>query len=275
MDFTTMPVRSKQIIISKEQLPKVNQDVPHRQIRIRLLTEDKNRSSSWSPVFSIDPKVYFVQGTKAIPGTIKLEKVSGQYVSAVWDSVSIYKTGESGDEFNIGNIDDFDLWIRWAGAGGSNPSDWIHLQRIVSSSLNIIIPSTYAYGSTPLYDTPKYLYVEVYRTARIPYRYEQSLDFNQDASNVIVSNDTINFPSGHGYSTGSAVVYTSTTPITGLTNGATYYIRAINYNLISFHDTAAHAVADTNKINLNGTPTGIGTITGYPFRMYSALITTL
>ena len=275
MEVTIMPVRSKQVIIKRNQLPKVDEDTPHKQIRIRLLTEDKNRSSSWSPIFSIDPEMYFICGTKEISGTIKLEKVSGQYVSAVWDAVSIYKKASSGDEVNIGNIEDFDVWIRWAGTSGSNPSDWIYLQRITSSSLNIIIPTTYSYGAGPSSATPKYLYVEVYRTSRTPSRYQKSLDFNQDASNVIISDDNINFSSGHEYTTGSAIVYTSTNPITGLISGSTYYVRAITYKLISLHDTAAHAVDNTNKINLSGTPTGVGTITGYPFLMYSSLITTL
>jgi hypothetical protein len=259
---------SKKIIIPKEAFQNISVYNPSHQIRYRIISEDRNRVSAWSPIYSVDPEVVFICGDLSIPGNIKIEK-HNNYISISWDAVSIYKDID-GSLTEIGDLLSYDLWIRWAGVGGVTPSDWIYKERTSSTSLNLVVPTSYPNPNPPYNNiNPKYLYVEVYRPGKPILRYQEIRTFTQDLTNIDISSNAINFFSGHPYTTGAQIVYNSATPITGLSNGGTYYVRAINYNKIALYSTKDDAVNDLLRINLSGTPSGTGTITSYPFRMYS------
>jgi hypothetical protein len=269
---------SKRLIVPKEQFPDPSIYSPKYPIRFRLTSEDRNSLSAWSPIYNVDPEVFFERGTREIPGSMKMEKVGSSLVNIVWDSVTIYKDS-AGQTSNIGELPHYDLWIRWAGSGGATPSEWIYKERIASTSVNIVVPPTYPYTnpSTGVITnvTPKYLYAEVYRPGRPISRYEKTATFPQNASTLDLVNNIFIFPEGHGSSTGTPGLYTSATPIGGLTSGVTYYTRTIDYYKIAMYLTKSDALADINRVNLTGTPTGFGSFTGYPFRMYDLVITTL
>ena len=189
-----------------------------------------------------------------------------------WDSVSVYKdTG--GSLVHAGESPTYDLWIRWTGVGDASPTDWNYKERLTSTSVNIVIPSTYPDPNPPYANiNPKNLYVEVYRLGRPVQRYQDATQLDQNSSTVDMTNSYIFFETGSNYSTGSPITYTSATPITGLTSGSTYYVRVINYNSISLHSTEAGSFNNTNKITFSGSPSGTMTITGYPFRMYQVSV---
>ena len=269
---------SKKLIVPREQFPDPSIYNPKYPTRFRLISEDRNSLSAWSPIYNVDPEIFFERGTREIPGTMKMEKVGPSLVNVVWDSVTIYRNNDSA-ALNIGELPHYDLWIRWAGSGGANPSEWIYKQRISSASVNIVVPPTYPYTdpSTGVITNiaPKYLYAEVYRPGRPISRYEKTATFPQDASTLDLVNNIFIFPEGHGSSTGTPGLYTSATPIGGMTSGVTYYTRTIDYYKIAMYPTKNDALLNTNRINLTGTPTGFGSFTGYPFRMYDLVITTL
>ncbi len=269
---------SKKLIVPKEQFPDPSIYNPKYPTRFRLISEDRNSISAWSPIYNVDPEIFFERGTRQIPGGIRMEKNGSSLVNIVWDSVTIYKS-YNGNEVNIGELPHYDLWIKWAGASGATPSEWIYKERISSTSLNIVVPTTYPYKnpSTGVITNvvPKYLYAEVYRPGRPISRYEKTATFPQDASTIDLVNNIFVFPEGHGSSTGTPALYTSTTPIGGMTNGVTYYTRTINYYKIAIYSTLSNALTDTGRVDLTGTPTGFGSFTGYPFRMYDFVITTL
>lgn len=265
---------AKKLIVPKQTFQDMSIYSPKYPIRYRLVSDDRNRVSAWTPIYSVDPEVVFVRGNLEIPGNIQLQKNTG-YVTVTWNPVSIYKDIDSTLNY-VAELPYYDLWIRWAGNGGATPSDWTYQSRIASTSLNIVIPSTYPNPNPPYNNiTPKYLYVEVYRPGNPITRYEKTKTIVQNAATVSISGNTINFFEGHMCSTGTPVTYVSTTPIGGLTSGNTYYVRAINYHQIALYATKANSQTDTNRINFTGTPTGTATLTGFPFRMYDALITTL
>lgn len=243
-------------------------------VRYRILSDNQNNFSYWSPIFQVDPEVVFWPGTIDIPGSIRLEKLGSNFATATWDSVALYKD-VSGTLTNIAELSQYDLWIKWAQNGGANPSDWIYKERISSTSVNLNIPSAYIDSTGTSRNNPRYLYIEVYRPGRPIIRYEQTYEFPQNSTTVDTTNDYINFGQGHGSATGTAALYTSATPIGGLTSGVTYYSRTINYTTIALYPTKQDAFDNTNKINLTSTGSGTGSFTGFPFRMYDALITTL
>jgi hypothetical protein len=153
---------SKKITISKDNFSEMDIYDPNYKIRFRIVSEDRNRFSAWSPIFSVNQNVTFVAGTTFIPGALKLSKGNG-YVSAVWDSVSIYKTVNS-QERKISSLPYYDVWIQLLGNGGANPSDWIYKGRLASTSLDINYDSTYPYtGGT---GTTRQMKVEIYRPGR-------------------------------------------------------------------------------------------------------------
>jgi hypothetical protein len=262
------------IVIPKENFPEMDIYTQKYNVRYRVITENQNNLSQWSPIFQVDPEVIFWRGTIEAPGYLSLQKLGSSFATATWDSVSIYKK-VNGSLKNIGELESYDLWIRWAQNGGANPSDWIYKERISSTSININIPLSYVDSGGTIRSSPKYLYLEVYRPGRPIIRYEQTYEFPQNATTVDIANDWINFGKGHGSSTGTPGVYTSSTPIGGLTSGSTYYTRTIDYTTISLHPTLLDATSNTNKINLTSTGSGTGSFTGFPFRMYDALITNL
>lgn len=243
-------------------------------VRYRIVSDNQNNISYWSPIFEVDPEIIFWPGTVDIPGSIYLEKLGSDFVTITWDSVALYKE-VSGTLTNIGELPFYDLWIKWAQNSGANPSDWIYKERIASTSLNINIPSSYIDSNGTPRSSPKYLYVEVYRPGRPTTRYEQTYEFPQNSTTVDTTNDYINFGQGHGSATGTAGLYVSASAIGGLTTSTTYYTRTIDYTTIALYPTKQDALDNTNKINLTSTGSGTGSFTGFPFRMYDALITSL
>jgi hypothetical protein len=262
------------VIIPKDNFPEMDIYTQKYNVRYRIVSENQNNLSYWSPIFQVDPQIVFWRGTIEIPGYMFLEKLGSSFVTITWDSVSIYKDVD-GDLNYIGELPHYDLWIKWAGNGGGNPSDWIYKERIASTSVNINIPSAYIDSTGVTRSSPKYMYAEIYRPGRPILRYEQTYEFPQNSTTVDTTNDWIDFGQGHGSATGTPGLYTSATPIGGLTSGNTYYTRTINYTTIALYPTKQDALDDTNRINLTSTGSGTGSFSGFPFRMYDALITNL
>lgn len=154
---------SKKVIISKTNFPDMSIYGPEYQVRYRLISEDRNRFSAWTPIFSANPEVTFVSGTIDVPGSMNLEKNTG-YVSAVWDDVSIYKEID-GQQQLIAVLPHYDVWIQLSDNFGANPSDWIYKGRIPSTSLNIPYNSHYFDPSGTSQNTRE-MKVEVYRPGR-------------------------------------------------------------------------------------------------------------
>lgn len=243
-------------------------------IRYRIISDNQNNLSYWSPIFEIDPNIVFWRGTIEIPGTIFLDKLGSGFVSLAWDAVALYK--ESNGVFqNIGELLYYDIWIKWAGNGGAHPSDWIYKERLATTTLNINIPNSYVDSNGITRSSPKELSVEIYRPGRPISRYEQVYNFSQDSTTVDTTNNTILYEGGIEFPTGSPVIYTSSNPIPGLFNGATYYVRKLGNSKIALYSLPSQAFYDIDRIIFYNPITGTGTLSTYPFRMYSAEIQNL
>lgn len=269
---------SKKVIISRDELPYINAYTRKYEVRYRISNEERSKFSHWTPIFSISTGYLYEAGRLELRGQLKLEKIGSSYVGATWDAVSIYKK-VNGNLVLLDEIKEYDIWIRWAANGGATPSEWEHRGRISTTSININIPSTYPYTdpATGVVSNivPKQMFLEVYRPVRPLMRYQETREFPQNSTTVDITNDYFVFSEGHGTTTGTAGLYLSATPVGGLTNNVTYYTRTVDYQRITLHPTKNDAIANTNKINLTGTPSGTGSFTGFTFRMYDAAITNL
>jgi hypothetical protein len=138
----------KKAKVLKENLPPVNSIDGTYSVRYRLISEDKNRLSSWSSVYSVDPNYTYV------PGKINISSSSG-VVSVTWDSVAI-KIGSN----TIRQAKDYDIWIKWSKPDGIG--DWKYVERITTNSTRFVVPDTFFVNGVDQSYTPNRVTVEVY-----------------------------------------------------------------------------------------------------------------
>lgn len=104
-------------------LPPVNSDTGGYFVRFRVVSQDKNRKSAWSPVYSVVPDYTLV------PGEIG-HFASGNILSLSWDPAQL-SIGES----LIRNINGYDIWVNWNNLG------WTYKASTSETSYNVVIPS--------------------------------------------------------------------------------------------------------------------------------------
>ena len=82
--------------------------------------------------------------------------------------------------------------------------------------------------------------------------------FNQ-ATQVNLTTDVIT-TGAHGFTTGDAVQYLSSTPMGGLVNGAFYWVRAVSATTVTLHWSKAGALANNDKVNISLPNSGFGSV---------------
>ena len=138
----------KKAKVLKNNLPAINSGSETYGVRYRIISEDKNRSSSWSPIFDVDPNYTYV------PGKINITSSNGA-VFVTWDPVSI-KIGTN----VIKDETDYDVWIKWSQANALG--DFIYVRRITGNSTSFVVPDTYYINSVNQSSVPTRITVEVY-----------------------------------------------------------------------------------------------------------------
>lgn len=113
-------------------------------IRYRIVSDDKNRSSHWSPI----NKIMKPELTSPFPYTstnrFSIEKV-GDHVNVIW---SFPQEAENPSTFErvIKQINRFDVWLRWNTTNTTNPAHpgWLpwQFETTVSSNVWSVIPPT-------------------------------------------------------------------------------------------------------------------------------------
>jgi len=137
----------KKIKIKQNNLPTINVNEEGYVLKYRIISEDKNRTSQWSPISIIKPEYTYVGGN------ISFNK-SGQVATFAWDSVSIQINGNQ-----IRRSHEFDLWLKWDRNDGG---DWIYKQRIDGTNASFPIPNTYTINGVVQGSEPNKLSIEVY-----------------------------------------------------------------------------------------------------------------
>ena len=137
----------KKIKIEQDSLPTINSATERYDIRYRVISEDRNRLSHWSPIVSIDPAYIYVSGNISI--------VSSGITTVAWDTVTI-KIGTQ----VIRQAKDYDVWVKWSKAPGNG--DWNYAQRISGNSISLVHPSTFFINGVDQASAPNRVTVEVY-----------------------------------------------------------------------------------------------------------------
>jgi hypothetical protein len=137
----------KKTRIKREDLPSINTDVEGYVLRYRILSEDKNRSSHWSPVETLLPGYTFTSGS------INHNK-AGSISTVAWNAVTINK-----DSNYVATAHEYDVWVRW---DRNDNGDWVYRSRIDNTSISLLSPTTYTIGGVVQGSAPNRLSVEIY-----------------------------------------------------------------------------------------------------------------
>ena len=137
----------KKIRIRQSDISTINVNEEGYVLKYRVVSEDKNRTSQWSPISIIQP------GYTYVGGDISFNK-SGQVATLAWDSVSIQLDGNE-----VRKANEFDIWLKWDRNDGG---DWLYKQRIDGGNISFPIPSTYTIGGVVQGSAPNKLSAEIY-----------------------------------------------------------------------------------------------------------------
>jgi hypothetical protein len=137
----------KKSIISVADLPAINPILEGYEVRYRIVSEDKNRTSHWSPSYLIKPEFTYVTGNISC-------STSGGIATVAWNDVDIYK----GTQY-IRTATEYDIWVKW---DRNNGGDWLYRSRIANTSISLLVPSEYKINGIIQSQTPNKLTVEVY-----------------------------------------------------------------------------------------------------------------
>lgn len=137
----------KKVVIKNLDLPEILTKEQGYLVKYRVISEDKNRSSHWSPIQLIQPNYTFV------PGIIKESSVQG-ITTFAWDSVTI----KIGDNI-VRQAHEFDIWIRF---DRNDSGDWIYKQRIDGNTYSIPHPTQYTKNGIIQAQAPNRVSVEIF-----------------------------------------------------------------------------------------------------------------
>lgn len=141
----------KKAVFAQEDLPDINVFLEGYLVRYRIASEDRNRSSHWSPLFLVKPDYTYVSGETSIGK-------SADHINLIWDPVQVYKNDNL-----IRNALEYDIWLRWdKGDGG----DWVYATRVEGTSSIFIIPSTYFINGVDQQLKPNTLTAEIFLKGR-------------------------------------------------------------------------------------------------------------
>jgi len=176
-------------------LPPISSETEGYSIRYRIISEDRNRVSHWSPVYLIIPDYTYVpelnndlatitttgahymavddwvtvEGVDStFNGTYKINAVTTNTFTYYKDNGNIPSTpvspaGTYKTNSLIRNATGYDIWLRWDRNDGG---DWVYKERIQTTSISYPHPSFYTINGVVQPSAPNRLSVEVYLTGQ-------------------------------------------------------------------------------------------------------------
>ena len=129
-------------------------------VRYRIVSEDANRFSHYSPVQQVRANYSFQRPTGKGLGDFVIIR-QGPYINVVWEAVSVNNNNFSSF---IKKSNEYDLWLSWS--KGETNNVYIPADRIDGTLQGFIIPSSYQVVSSgtliTVQEEPTRLSVEIY-----------------------------------------------------------------------------------------------------------------
>ena len=116
----------KKVTIFKNELPAVNANNVSYSVRYRIVSEDKNRFSAWSPIFDL-----VAPATTLLDYSITVNS-SSSLVTVAWNPKP---------ELGLSN---YDLFVRWIGSGTDNTTNypWAFVSTTPNNSYLFAFPAS-------------------------------------------------------------------------------------------------------------------------------------
>jgi hypothetical protein len=133
----------KKAKIAVGDLPPISSETEGYSIRYRIVSEDKNRVSHWSPLYLIKPEYKFV------PGSIRFSS-SGQVANITWDAVTVLKDTATIQSINNKALQTNIATITTSGAHYMKVGDWVTVSGVDSTfngtyQLSAVTANTFSY----------------------------------------------------------------------------------------------------------------------------------
>lgn len=136
----------KKVRIPFNNLPPINSETAAYSVKYRILSDDKNRSSHWSPIYSLTPAY------KYVPGDIKFfSDNSAKVASFTWDPVNILKPNGTYVDITNKLLSNKLATLTTSGAHYMSPGDWVTI-----SDVGAPFNGTYKITTTPTSTTFTY-----------------------------------------------------------------------------------------------------------------------
>jgi hypothetical protein len=163
---------SKRIIIPREDLPNISSATGSYSVRYRIISQDRNRLSYWSPIFETIPETTYDFNEN----NINVSRIGSRF-TITWEPVIV--KAPSG---TVGSLQEYDLWVQWS--KGESNAKWLYRERVLGNPVTLFSPSQYSLIDpvtkieTVIEEEPDQLSVEIYIPADPPIRsgaiYEES-----------------------------------------------------------------------------------------------------
>lgn len=114
------------VIIKKEDLPPISVDDTGYNLRVRLISQDRNRSSFWTPLITIE-----APAVNPIQYVIKKESIGTKTLNIIWDDTQ--------------NNKEYDIYVKWYMSPGDVDAEWVYKGSTLSNNYALIDPDAHSY----------------------------------------------------------------------------------------------------------------------------------
>jgi len=114
------------VVIKKSELPPISGENNSYVLRFRLVSQDRNRTSFWTPIYEVD-----VPETTTVPYDLhKMNGVNGKIVNVFWDDASSIE---------------YDIYVKWYMVPSDPDAVWEYKGTTSGTTFNLIDPDAHAY----------------------------------------------------------------------------------------------------------------------------------
>lgn len=141
----------KRVIIPKAKLPAYSGDTESYIVRYRIVSEDRNRNSHWSPQYKLPVLPYIDEDTPAVNFAIGLDATK-KIISIAWTPTA-----------DINN--EFDVYLKWDSA------DWVYEKRVLAPAYTVLAKqgatSVKVCVQIPTFPTKKFEHAKIFESNSI------------------------------------------------------------------------------------------------------------
>jgi hypothetical protein len=141
----------KRVIVPKSKLPAYSGDTESYIVRYRIVSEDRNRTSHWSPQYKLPVLPYIDDDTPAVNFAIGLDPTK-KIISVAWTPTA-----------DINN--EFDIYLKWDSA------DWVYEKRVLTPSYTVLAKqgatSVKVCVQIPTFPTKKFEHAKIFESDSI------------------------------------------------------------------------------------------------------------